>query len=66
MIFGGMNNDRISKKQDCRGDSPDRNKCVCKVHTEGSRGSYQEQPNFKRAIQTKGVKWIKWIFSKLN
>ena len=55
MIFGGMNNDRISKKQDCRGDSQDRNKCVCKVHTEGSRGRYQEKPNFKRAIQAKGV-----------
>ena len=49
------NYDRISKKQDCRGDSQDRNKCVCEVHTEGSRGRYQEQPNFKRAIQAKGV-----------
>lgn len=28
---------------------------MCEVHTEGSRGRYQEKPNFKRAIQAKGV-----------
>lgn len=50
-----MNHERISKKQDCRGDSQDRYKRVCKVHTKGGRGRYQEQPNFKRAFQAKGV-----------